>query len=150
MVKTHWEAVEKGAAQAGRPADRSQWRVAREVYISDTTARARREALNGVLSRDFDQYFLRSLPMSRMLDIMKVDVNMPDSDVTPEYLVDNVFIVGSPDDVAEKLYTLNEDLGGFGVLLAMGHEWEPRDKWLDSMTILKQDVMPRLADLKLA
>ena len=88
--------------------------------------------------------------MSRILDIMKVDVNMPDSDVTPEYLVDNVFIIGSPDDVAEKLHTLNEDLGGFGVLLAMGHEWEPRDKWLDSMTILKQDVMPRLADLKLA
>ena len=147
VVKTHWEAVEKGAAKAGRAADRSQWRVAREVYISDTTARARREALNGVLARDFDQYFLRSLPMSRMLDIMKVDVNMPDSDVTPEYLVDNVFIVGSPDDVAEKLHTLYEDLGGFGVLLAMGHEWEPRDKWLDSMTILKQDVMPRLAKL---
>ncbi len=147
VVKTHWEAVEKGAAEAGRTADRSQWRVAREVYISDTTARARREALNGVLARDFDQYFLRSLPMARMLDIMKVDVNMPDSDVTPEYLVDNVFIVGSPDDVAEKLHTLYEDLGGFGVLLAMGHEWEPRDKWLDSMTILKQEVMPRLADL---
>ena len=102
MVKTHWEAVEKGAARAGRAADRSQWRVAREIYISDTTARARREALNGVLARDFDQYFLRSLPMSRMLDIMKVDVNMPDSDVTPEYLVDNVFIVGSADDVAES------------------------------------------------
>ena len=36
---------------------------------------------------------------------------------------------------------------GFGVLLAMGHEWEPRDKWVHSMTLLADEVMPRLADL---
>ncbi len=147
VVKTHWQSVEEGAARAGRTPDRSQWRVAREVYISDTTANARQEALEGVMSRDFERYFLRSLPMMRMLDIMKVDVNMPDSDVTPEYLVDNVFIVGSPDDAAEKLRGLYEELGGFGVLLAMGHEWEPRDRWLRSMTLLKEEVMPKLAEL---
>ena len=86
--------------------------------------------------------------MMRMLDIMKVDVNMPDSDVTPEYLVDNVFIVGSPEEAAAKLHGLYEELGGFGVLLAMGHEWEPRDKWTGSMTLLKEEVMPRLAELE--
>ena len=79
--------------------------------------------------------------------MMKVDVNMPDSEVTPEYLVDNVFIVGSPADVAEKLDTLYEKVGGFGVLLTMGHEWHPREKWLQSMDMLKNDVMPKLAHL---
>ena len=147
VVKTHWGSVEEGASRTGRTPDRSQWRIAREVYISDTTARARKEALDGVLARDFDQYFLRTIPMMRMLDMMKVDVNMPDSDVTPEYLVDNVFVVGSPDDVADKLHTLYEDVGGFGVLLAMGHEWEPREQWLQSMTVLKQEVIPKLAHL---
>ena len=41
------------------------------------------------------------------------------------------------------------DTGGFGVLLAMGHEWNPYDKWLKSMQYLSEDVMPNLADLKL-
>ena len=147
IVKSHWQSVEEGAVKTGLTPDRSQWRIAREIYISDTTDRARQEAINGVIARDYDQYFLRSLPMMRMLDIMKVDVNMPDSEVTPEYLVDNVFIVGSPADVAEKLDTLYEKVGGFGVLLAMGHEWHPREKWLQSMGMLKNDVMPKLAHL---
>ena len=69
---------------------------------------------------------------------------MADSDVTLEYLVDNVWIVGSPDTVTEKLRELYDDLGGFGVLLAMGHEWQPKDKWIDSMTWLIEEVMPRL------
>ena len=41
--------------------------------------------------------------------------------------------MGSPDDVVEQLEQLYEDLGGFGVLLAMGHEWEPKELWLNSM-----------------
>ena len=35
-------------------------------------------------------------------------------------------------------------------LLAMGHEWQPRDKWTRSMTLLKEEVLPKLADLGLA
>ena len=64
--------------------------------------------------------------------------------MTVEYLVDNVFIVGSPDDVTAKLQKLYDDVGGFGVLLAMAHEWQPRDQWVQSMTLLVDEVMPRL------
>ena len=147
IVKSHWDSVEAGAQSVGRVADRGLWRVAREIYVAETTEIARKEALEGTITRDFEDYFLKSLPLMKMLDLMKTDVNMPDSDVNAEYLVDNIFIVGSPDDVAEKLRRLHEDVGGFGVLLAMGHEWEPYDAWLRSMTLLKQEVMPRLADL---
>ena len=83
----------------------------------------------------------------KMLSLLKLDPEMPDSDVTPEYLVDNIWVVGSPDDVADKLRALHSDVGGFGVLLAMGHEWEPREQWVNSMTLLSHEVMPRLADL---
>ena len=72
---------------------------------------------------------------------------MPDSDVTIEYLMDNIWIVGSADDVTEKLRRLHADVGGFGWLLTMGHEWNPRDKWLRSHELLIQEVLPRLADL---
>ena len=78
------------------------------------------------------------------LDLTKADPDMPDSEVTPEYLVDNVWIVGSPDDVTEKLQQLHNDVGGFGALLAMDHEWDPKEEWLHSMKLLKEEVLPRL------
>ena len=71
---------------------------------------------------------------------------MPNDEVTVEWLLDNLWIVGSPDDVADQLRQLYEDVGGFGVLLAMGHEWDPKEKWLNSMTMLIDEVMPKLAD----
>ena len=49
--------------------------------------------------------------------------------------------------MADQLRQLYEEVGGFGVLLAMGHEWVPKDQWLNSMTLLMNEVMPRLADL---
>ncbi len=148
VLKTHWEAVEEGARRAGRQPDRSRWRIARDVFVAESTRKARREALQGVLRRDFEQYFQRLTSRMKLLGLYKEDPDMPDSDVTAEYLVDNIWLVGSPEDVAEKLRRLYHDVGGFGVLLAMGHEWQPRQAWQDSMRLLRQEVMPRLADLK--
>ena len=143
IIKTHWDAVEEGAQKVGRTADRSTWRIAREVYVADTTEQARQEALEGTLGRDFEQYWFNLIPRERF----KIDEEMPDEDVTLEYLMDNVWIVGSPDDVAEQLREIYKTVGGFGVLLAMGHEWQPKDKWVKSLTLLKNEVMPKLADL---
>jgi hypothetical protein len=28
----------------------------------------------------------------------------------------------------------------------MGHEWRPKERWVNSMTLLGKEVMPRLAD----
>ncbi len=144
VLRTHWDAVEKGAAGGGQTPNRSDWRIAREVYVAETSAQARKEALDGVLRRDFEQYFLRLMPKMRMLDLLKADPNMPDSDVDIEYLVDNIFVVGSADEVTEKLGALYDDVGGFGVLLAMGHEWQPYDSWVRSMDLLINEVIPRL------
>jgi alkanesulfonate monooxygenase SsuD/methylene tetrahydromethanopterin reductase-like flavin-dependent oxidoreductase (luciferase family) len=79
--------------------------------------------------------------------MLKTDLTTPDSEVTLEYLLDNLWIVGSPDEVARKLRQLYEKVGGFGVLLAMGHEWHPKEQWMRSMTLLAKEVMPKLQDL---
>ena len=96
------------------------------------------------MARDFEDYFLRLLPKSGQLGIMKTDPDMPDSDVTVDYLIDNVFVVGSVAEVTQKLSDLNGELGGFGTLLAMGHEWDPHEAWLDSMSMLIKDVLPNV------
>lgn len=148
ILRSHWKAVEEGAQKTGKIADRSKWRVARDVYVAETTEQARREAIEGTLGRDFKEYFFRLVPKIRgSLDIFKTDTSISDSDVTLDYMIDNMWIVGSPDDVARKIRELYEYLGGFGVLLVMGHEWRPRDKWVRSMTLLVKEVMPKLKDL---
>ena len=147
ILATHWESVAAGARTSGRTPDRSTWRIARDVYVAETTEQAREEALDGTLGRDFREYWMHLLPQTGSLANTKIDPEMPDAAVTAEYALDNIWIVGSPAEVAGKIRQLYEDVGGFGVLLAMAHEWQPRDKWLRSMTLLAKDVMPRLADL---
>lgn len=146
-LKSHWAAVASGAAQAGRIPDRAEWRIAREIYVAETTEQARQEVLAGTIGRDFRQYFIPLMTYMQACSLFKTDPELPDSAVTPEYLLDNVWIVGSVADVTEQIRELHREVGGFGVLLAMGHEWEPEKGWLRSVTALAQEVMPRLADL---
>jgi alkanesulfonate monooxygenase SsuD/methylene tetrahydromethanopterin reductase-like flavin-dependent oxidoreductase (luciferase family) len=141
---THWAGVETGARRAGRPADRSTWRISRDILVADTTAEARRLALDGPMARDWNGYFLRLLRKTGRLGLPKVDPAIPDDDVTVEYLLDNVWIVGDPDEVTRKLRALRDEVGGFGVLLVIAHEWQPWAAWEHSMKLLVDRVLPRL------
>jgi alkanesulfonate monooxygenase SsuD/methylene tetrahydromethanopterin reductase-like flavin-dependent oxidoreductase (luciferase family) len=144
ILRTHWEGVEAGAKRAGRVADRSAWRIARDVYVADTDAQARSQALQGPLGRDYRDYFLPLLKKMRGLEIVKTDPAMPDTEVTLEYLLDHIWIVGAPDTVAAKLAALGDAVGGFGTLLVIAHEWHPRAGWERSMALLQESVRPRL------
>jgi alkanesulfonate monooxygenase SsuD/methylene tetrahydromethanopterin reductase-like flavin-dependent oxidoreductase (luciferase family) len=75
---------------------------------------------------------------------MKQDPAMPDSALTLEYLADNLWLIGDPDEVVRKIRALRDEVGGFGTLLVIGHEWEPREAWKRSMRLLAEDVLPRL------
>ena len=145
ILTSHWEAVEAGAARAGRTADRATWRIARDVFVADTDEQARREAISGTLGRDYRDYFLKLLPKLRGFDMLKADPAMPDAQVTLDYLCDHIWIVGSPRTVARKIAALHETVGGFGMLLAIAHEWRPRQAWERSMTLLSREVLPLLA-----
>lgn len=143
-VRAHWQTYAESATQAGRTADRSTWRIARDVYVGETPAAARKEALEGTLGRDWREYFFPLLRKVKMLLAPKIDQAMPDEDVTLEYLLENVWIVGDVDEVTTKLRRLYDDVGGFGTLLVIGHEWQPRVPWERSMRLLATEVMPQL------
>ena len=100
------------------------------------------------MARDFVTYFRLVMEKLGFLKLMKIDPKVTDDDIDLEYMVDNIWIVGSREDVADKIRKLHSDIGGFGTLLAYSHEWEPRDKWIQSMTILAEEVIPSLSDLE--
>ncbi|MBM3944242.1 MAG: LLM class flavin-dependent oxidoreductase [SAR202 cluster bacterium] len=147
-LKTHWDVYEEASRGAGNVPDRKRWRIAREVFVADTTEEARDVALHGVLARDFNDYFMPALTKYKLLHFLKSDPSTPDSALNAEYMADNIWLVGSAEDVAKKLRKLYKDVGGFGTLLAMAHEWKPEKNWRRSMELLAKEVIPSLSDLK--
>ncbi len=147
VLLSHWASVTEGAARSGRTADRAEWRICRAVHVAPTDAQAREEALGGALARDYRDYFLPLLSMTRGLGGLKMEEAMPDSALTLEYLCDQLWIVGSPQTVADKIRALHAQVGGFGGLLIGATDWSDASIWRRSMDLFANDVVPAVADL---
>jgi len=146
--RSQWEAVMEGAQKTGRTPSRSEWRLVRDVYVADTDEEARYEAINSMTGRVWRDYLLPLFKELTFLPSMKHDVEVPDDAVTPEYLADHVWLVGSPETVANKINKLYNDVGGFGGLLVLVYDhWENQKGWEKSTRLLAQEVMPRVAEL---
>jgi alkanesulfonate monooxygenase SsuD/methylene tetrahydromethanopterin reductase-like flavin-dependent oxidoreductase (luciferase family) len=149
FLKTHWAAYSEGANVAGRTPRRCDWRVCREIVVAETDTAAYKLALDSNLGRFAREYALRVAKDYGALQWHKRDPNMPDSDVTVEYLARNSWIVGSPATVAEKLAEYYDATGGFGTLLAFGiDQAEYAGAWRDSLEALATEVMPKLHSLE--
>ena len=75
--------------------------------------------MNGMLGGAWRDYLrpLFSYGAYPFVSFMKHDDSISDDNVTLEYMLDNVWIVGSPDTVTGKLRGLYTKVGGFGTLL---------------------------------
>ena len=148
VLKTHWQGYSDAAKSAGHTPRRSDWRISRTIHVSDTNAKAREEAIDGSIGRDFMRYFVPLLGMGRGLGALKIDPSMPNEAIDTEYMVDNdIFIVGDASTVAAKLRQLYSEVGGFGGVLALASDWPDFSIWDHSMTLLATEVMPQLTDL---
>jgi alkanesulfonate monooxygenase SsuD/methylene tetrahydromethanopterin reductase-like flavin-dependent oxidoreductase (luciferase family) len=144
----HWAAVEAGAASAGRTANRSDWRMVREVLVADTDEEAWRLAVEGGMGRMTREYSLSVVRAFGALPFLKHDPDVADSDVTIEYLARTSWLIGSPETVARKIEALHHQVGGFGALLVLGFDYlDNRQAWRHSLELLAKEVMPRLKHL---
>lgn len=143
ITAKHWDAVVEGAARTGRVPDRSAWRIIRDVYVAPTDAEARDLAMGGMMGRCWRQFLLPiylGLGLGRFL---KRDPSMPDEAVDLEYLVDNLWFVGSPQTVANRILDLHERTGGFGRLLIVSYDaTDELEPWERSLQLLINEVRP--------
>jgi alkanesulfonate monooxygenase SsuD/methylene tetrahydromethanopterin reductase-like flavin-dependent oxidoreductase (luciferase family) len=147
VLRSHWDSITAGAARTGRTADRAEWRICRAVHVAETDEQARREALDGTLGRDYRDYFLPLLSLNRGLGGLKLSESMADSEITLDYLCDNVWLVGSPETVARKIMALYDSVGGFGGILIGATDWPDPAIWDRCMTLFASEVMPRMIRL---
>ena len=145
-LKDHWVQVEDAAAEAGRSSDRSQWRIGRDVFVADTPELARERA-RAVLGRNYNQHQLPNRLGSSLIQATKVDPNMSDDDLTVDYMMENIWIVGDPDECAARIRRLYDEVGGFGHLLAITQDPDDPQWEHECLTLLMEEVGPRVSDL---
>ncbi|ETX00584.1 MAG: hypothetical protein ETSY1_10690 [Candidatus Entotheonella factor] len=145
-LQGHWELIAEGAASAGRAADRSQWRIARDVFVAPTPSLARERA-RAVLGRNYVQHQLPNRAGSIQINSTKIDPGMPDEAVDVDYLMENVWIVGDPQECADQIRQLYEACGGFGTLLSITADSDDASWDHESLRLLMEEVGPRVADL---
>ena len=142
----HWRLVESGAEKGGKPAARGEWRIARDVLVGPTPAVARERA-RAVLGRNYERHQLPNRIGTIQMQSTKLNASIPDDAVTVDYLMENVWIVGDPSEVADKLHQLHEESGGFGTLLSITTDADDAGWDHESLRLLMEDVAPRVAHL---
>ena len=142
----HWQTYCAGAINADLPEpERTRWRVSRSVITADSEQQAWDHALDpkSTFNRAFE-YLIAVLGGAQMLHIMKHDEKVADAEVTPEYLIRNLCIIGNVNSCVDQLEGLWDTTGGFDTLLMIAHDWDDRPLWERSLDLLANEVVPKL------
>jgi alkanesulfonate monooxygenase SsuD/methylene tetrahydromethanopterin reductase-like flavin-dependent oxidoreductase (luciferase family) len=145
-VANHWEAYSEARRQTGRPARSEDWRVSRLIIVAPTDAEAEDRVYGERSSnRHYCAYMRKAIGAAGRLFMIKPRPEMTDQECTPEAIIKECVIHGSPRTVLDRLVALRERVGPFGTLLQIGLDWSgPNEAWeRDGMRLLAQEVMPR-------
>jgi alkanesulfonate monooxygenase SsuD/methylene tetrahydromethanopterin reductase-like flavin-dependent oxidoreductase (luciferase family) len=134
-VASHWDSVEEGARRSGRTPSRADWRLLREIFVADTDEEAWRLSVGAQMGRMMREYFLPLLTNVGVIQFLKHDESVADSDVTPEYCAQHNWLIGSPATVVEKIERMYDEVG-IGSLLLFCFDYSDNPKaWHNSMRL---------------
>ncbi len=143
VLADHWKTYEQAALEAGRQPNRSDWKVARSIFLADTTKEAVRRARTNSLGKNYE-YIGRLFDKGLGRRIYKRDLDMTDADCNLDYLMSEQIIAGDVDEVLRRLLLLIEETGPFGTLVLMSYDWDDKASWLHSMELFAKELMPAL------
>lgn len=138
-----WQAYEAAALEAGRQPRRDDFKVARSIFLADSTQEACRRVRSNSLGRNFE-YIGRLFDKGGGRRVYKRDPAMSDTACNLDYLMGEQIIAGSPDEVLRRLLVLIEETGPFGTLVLMSYDWDDKQSWLHSMELFARELMPAL------
>jgi alkanesulfonate monooxygenase SsuD/methylene tetrahydromethanopterin reductase-like flavin-dependent oxidoreductase (luciferase family) len=142
-VKSHWPKYVEGCERGGRVADPADWRVARSVFVADDmeTARAYVSAPDSPYRFYYSQ-MLTKMKRAGRIELFKTHRDMPDEDVTLDFVCDKLITWGTPGKVADELLAFRDEVGPFGTMLYAGHDWADVALARRSMVLLAEKVLP--------
>ena len=143
VVADLWQTYATAAETAGRIPRRADFKVARSIFIADTTAEAVKRVRNNSLGRNYE-YIGGLFDKGLGRKIYKRDLDMPNSECNLDYLMGEQIIAGDVDECLRRVLQLIEETGEFGTLILMSYDWDDKAAWLHSMELFARELMPRL------
>ena len=144
-ARTHWQQYCAGAEQTGRRPDRSVWRVARSILVTESDQESRDYLANDKSSYGWYYSYLRdNLATYKLLKIFKPREDIPDEDVTYPNCVEWMVMHGKPSTVLDRLVAMVDEIGWFGTLLLTHKDWDKPELHRRSMRLFAEQVMPKL------
>ncbi len=137
-----WSFAEESAAKHGNTVDRKNWRIVLNWHIAETRKEARKQAGAGLL-RHNNEYSIGTLAGG--------EGTIYD---TPDEAVDGVAfselstaVIGTPDDLVERIREMMELTGGFGCVIGFVHDWANRENTRRSWDMVARYVIPQVNGL---
>ena len=144
-VKSHWGRYADGCKAGGRPADTSNWRVAKTVFVCDDAKKAKAYGFGAQSPyRFYYSQLLTKLKRAGRANLFKASKDAPDDSVTLDGVVNDLVIAGTVNEVVDGLLAFREQVGDFGTLLYCGIDWAEPRLARRSMELMAQQVMPAL------
>jgi limonene 1,2-monooxygenase len=134
-----WSFAEEAAEASGQVVDRADWRIVLSFHIAETREEARAQAKDG-LFRWHNEYTVGTLqrPGVEAFD-------SPDAGVDEVAFSDNaVGVIGTPDDLVQRIRDLYELTGGFGVVIGFIHDWANVQDTHRSWDLIARHVVPEI------
>jgi limonene 1,2-monooxygenase len=127
----NWKIANEVAAEHGRVMDPSRVRLVLGVHLAATREQAREDVHFG-LKEQID-YLNNNHPR----------LQVPEgADTADWYIERRTAVIGTPDDVIERIERLQQKHGQFGAVLLLGHDWADREQTLKSFELYARYVMP--------
>ncbi len=143
VLADFWTTYEQAALEAGRQPQRSDFKIARSIFLADTTREAVQRARTNSLGHNYE-YIGRLFDKGLGRKIYKRDPNMRDRDCNLDFLMTEQIIAGDVDEVLRRLLLMVEETGPFGTLVLMSYDWDDKKSWVHSMELFARELMPRL------
>ena len=134
-----WEFAEESALKHGTAIDRKNWRILMSWHIAESRDQAREEAKDGLLIHN-NEYTTRALWPDDGQIFKTADEAV---DAVAFSGVGNA-VIGTPDDLINKIQEMIDVTGGFGAVIGFAHDWANRENTKKSWDLVARYVIPEI------
>ena len=139
-----WSFAEESAIKHGNTVDRKNWRIVMNWHIAETRQKAREQAKDGLL-RHNNEYTVKTLAGGDG-PIYKTADEAVDVVASPDYLHATT-VIGTPDDLVDRIRDLVKVTGGFGCVIGFVHDWANKEHTQKSWDMVARYVIPEVNGL---
>jgi len=145
-LASHWNNYALGKTNAGKTADRAEWRVARTLMVNDDGKLAKRYGQSDGNSpyRFYYRNLYTKLRRARRDGVFTDSGTQPVDAVPLDEIVDRLVLAGGVSEVVDRVLMLHELTGGFGELVYAGLDWTEPELARRSMELMATAVIPEV------